>query len=140
MQYKFPKSERLKLQRDFAEIREKGIKINSKKIYSYLVIEPATGPIINLKVAFIIPKRNIKKASARNLIRRRMREAFRLNVSGLRQILQENNLMLKLVIIYPQKIALDYQQIEQDIKVLVEKITSHIREQTGNKNQFPEKF
>ena len=75
------------------------------------------------KVLFSVSKRNFKKATDRNLIRRRMREAFRLN----QHLLNTFGKSLYISHIYSAKEILDFHSIEEKlisgIKRLTEKLS-----------------
>ncbi len=68
------------------------------------------------RVIFSVPKRLFKKAVKRNLIRRRMREAYRLNKAGWYQALEESGRKIVLLMVYTDKDVLDYKTIEKGIK------------------------
>ncbi|HKK81743.1 MAG TPA: ribonuclease P protein component [Prolixibacteraceae bacterium] len=74
------------------------------------------------KVLFTVPKKNFKRAVQRNQIRRRMREAYRLNKNELTSILQEQNQSLALMFIYIEKEIKDYRTIEKGMKKALRKI------------------
>jgi len=76
-QFSFPKSERLYKKKIIQELFDKG---SSFYLYPFRVyflkgleIQPAN------EVMFSVSKRNFKRAVDRNLLKRRMREAYRLN-------------------------------------------------------------
>ncbi|MDA3818824.1 MAG: ribonuclease P protein component [Prolixibacteraceae bacterium] len=74
------------------------------------------------KVLFTVPKRNFKRAVHRNQIRRRMREAYRLNKNELTSLLGEQNQSLALMFIYVEKEIKDYRTIEKGMKKALRKI------------------
>lgn len=78
--FSFPKSERLYKKKDIQELFDKG---SSFYVYPFRVwIQKHPGQHTN-QILFSVSKRNFKKAVDRNLIKRRMREAFRLNKAAL---------------------------------------------------------
>lgn len=78
--------------------------------------ENSSSPV---KVLFSVPKKKFKRAVQRNLIRRRMKEAYRLNKETLFQFLGDNRKPIALVIIYTDKNISSYSKIEkQMIKLL----------------------
>jgi ribonuclease P protein component len=90
----------------------------------YLPIEcSGTAPV---QVVFSVPKRTFKHAVSRNLLRRRMREAYRLNKSVLYEKLIPDNRCYALVIIYVDKTVQEYQVIEKGMKKLLVKLTSTV--------------
>ncbi len=75
-----------------------------------------------------VPKRQIHKAYKRNLLKRRIKEAFRLNTHNLKRIAIENNLNIKIAIVYSTQIMCDYKTIENKIIVSLQNISSKILE------------
>jgi len=64
-------------------------------------------------MAVSVPKRLFKRAVDRNLLKRRIREAYRLNKGELYQLLQEKEQKLILVIQYKDRKLGDYHSIEE---------------------------
>lgn len=67
------------------------------------------------KVLFSVPKKKFKSAVQRNLLRRRMREAYRLNKNPLLEQLAEQGMAIAMVIIYTDKKACSYSKIEKQL-------------------------
>lgn len=68
----------------------------------------------NYKVLFIVPKRYLKKAVKRNLAKRRIREAFRIN-QGLLNSENLNQKQILLCFIYVSAEILPFKQIEKSV-------------------------
>ena len=81
---------------------------------------------IDVKAGFSIPKKKFKRAVDRNLLKRRMREAYRLNKAEIITRAMEKNITLSLFIIFTANKILDYNQIEKSViaqlKVISKKI------------------
>ena len=84
MEYKLPKSERLHAEKSIKELFEKG---SSFFLYPFKVmfwvgegLEESPNQVL-----FSVSKKKIKKATGRNYIKRRLKEAYRLNKSLLPQ-------------------------------------------------------
>jgi ribonuclease P protein component len=75
-----------------------------------------------VQVLFTVPKRNFKLAVKRNLLRRRIKEAYRKNKHSFYQFLQDNNKQMAVVIIYIARKELSYQEIEEKIILSLQKI------------------
>ena len=78
------------------------------------------------KAAFSAPKKIFKLAVTRNLIKRRMREAYRNNKHILYNHLSEKNISVSLFFILKDKDAPSYNVIEKSIKEAINKLISLI--------------
>lgn len=68
-----------------------------------------------------MPKRNHKRANKRNLLRRRAKEAYRLNKSTLHLAAETNGLDIDLALVYSTKDILPYNTIANAVcKILAE--------------------
>jgi ribonuclease P protein component len=85
------------------------------------------------QILFAVPKRYFKKAVDRNLIRRRMREAYRKNKSILVQS-QKSDTTLSIVIVYISKLILPYNEVEKKLKVGLNRLIKSGEERL-NKNE-----
>jgi ribonuclease P protein component len=89
--------------------------------YSYplrMIFSDDTSPLPDFpcRVIFSVPKRLFKRAVKRNLIRRRMREAYRLNKAGFYQALEESDRKMVLLMVYTDKEVHDFATIEKGMK------------------------
>ena len=86
--------------------------------YTYLS-EESTSP--SVEVLFSVPKRNHKRANKRNLLKRRMREAYRLNNGELKSEAIAHGKALDIAFIYSTKEVLPSTTIANAItKILAE--------------------
>ena len=69
-----------------------------------------------------VPKRNIHGAVQRNLLKRRIREAYRKNKSELYETLAGENLRFDLALIYITKDIIDYKEIEAKINLILQRL------------------
>jgi ribonuclease P protein component len=75
--------------------------------------------------AVSVPKRIFKRAVQRNLLKRRTREAFRLNKQLLNTV-ADNGRHIRLMLIYTAEKALPYTQIETAVQKILHHIACHV--------------
>jgi ribonuclease P protein component len=75
-----------------------------------------------VQVAFSVSKRGFKHAVTRNLIKRRMREAYRKNKMALYEHLVSENIQITFVVILKCNTVPDYLAIEKSIKEVINKL------------------
>ena len=86
--------------------------------YTYLT-EESTSP--SVEVLFSVPKRNHKRANKRNLLKRRMREAYRLSNAELKSEVQARGKALDIAFVYSSKEILPSTTIAHAVtKILAE--------------------
>ena len=82
-------------------------------------IEESNDSSSRVSVLFSVPKRKVKRANKRNLLKRRMKEAYRLNKHSLVELVQENNKNLNVALLYVAADIIEYPKIEAAIKTLL---------------------
>ena len=75
-----------------------------------------------VQAAFTVSKRNFKRAVKRNLLKRRMREAYRLNKPALYDELALKYLNLAIMFVYVGKDIAEYSIIEKGMKSAFKKL------------------
>ena len=73
------------------------------------------------KVLFSVPKKFHKRANKRNLLRRRAKEAYRLQ----KQIIAQKPVNLDLALIYSSKEVLPYKTIANAVRKILEKVADN---------------
>ena len=74
------------------------------------------------EVLFSVPKRYHKRANKRNLLRRRTKEAYRLNKS----MLTIESGALDMALIYSAKEVVEYKRVENAVKKILGQIAQHL--------------
>jgi len=77
------------------------------------------------QIALSVPKKNVKLAVSRNLIKRRIREAYRKNKAVLYKFLAEKDLFLIFIVIYRKTYVPDYTSIEKSVVDLIRILCSN---------------
>lgn len=83
------------------------------------------------KFMITVPKKKIRTAVGRVLVRRRIREAYRLNRSVLAQALQPAGCVAEIAFLYMDTSIADYATIEASMKKLLGKISSQVAGKEG---------
>jgi len=78
------------------------------------------------QAAFAVSKRNFKRAVKRNLLKRRMREAYRLNKNLLYDELAAKNLHISMMFIFVGKDLLEFATIEKAMISALKKVVGKI--------------
>ena len=114
MSFKYPKKEKLTSKILISKLFE-----DSQQIYKYplklLWINTELPANVPVQSTISVSKRRFKKAVTRNLLKRRMREAFRLNKNDLYNQLSVDNRQIAVMIIYQSNEILPYSTIEKSI-------------------------
>jgi len=118
---KFLKQEKLKSKKSIDLLFSKGKKVNAFPIMA-IYDEKLDSGLGNLSVGVAVSKKNIKLAVNRNLLKRRMREAYRLNNEELKNHLKQSERGLNIMFVYTAKQILTYGEIEEKIKVILTRL------------------
>ncbi|MCB8995062.1 MAG: ribonuclease P protein component [Bacteroidales bacterium] len=117
--YRFRRSERLKSETSISGLFESGssFSVHPIRMVYNLRVPPDSNP---LKIAFAVPKKSFKSAVSRNLLKRRMREAYRLN----KHILPGNSIAADVILIYLSREKESFEKINESVIRLLEKLKS----------------
>ena len=118
---KFPKDERLKSKKITEELFSKG---SSYYLYPFrlLYIRETRFQGTFPQVLISVPKRNFKKATDRNRIKRQIREAYRLNKSAVYKKLEKDKIPAYLGIIFTAKEKIPYNLLEEKLIFILERL------------------
>jgi ribonuclease P protein component len=117
--FSFKKRERLSSSKSISLLFKEGKSISS---YPVRILYNLEGEDIPVKVAISVPKRLYKRAVDRNLLKRRIREAYRLNKTEFYSKIQEKNLHVHVVFQYQHRQIVDFHIIEAGVVKGMEKV------------------
>ena len=123
--YIFNKSERLNNKVTINKLFEKGQSVVISP-FRLLWTENNNSKYSIAQTLISVPKRNISLATKRNVIKRRMNEAFRLNKEKLYAELNERNKQINIAIIYQKQEIQTYKIIEQKINLLLNRLIKEL--------------
>lgn len=119
----FPKKENLKSRKDIGLLFANGKTMHAFPLRLVVAKKSTpTGVLINMGVT--VAKRNIRLAVNRNLVKRRIREAYRLNNHELKETLSRLNMELNIMMVYTSQQISTYDQMEEKIKVILNRLNS----------------
>lgn len=113
-QFRFRKEERLKKEKDIQELFSKG---SSFYLFPFKVLLLPAPHVTAHQVLISVSKRNFTRAVDRNLVKRRVREAYRLEKSRLPQ-----ERTFRIGLIYTHKEILPWKDISEKMVHLVKRI------------------
>ena len=123
--YTFNKSERLNNKVAINKLFEKGQSVIISP-FRLLWIENNNSKYSIAQTLISVPKRNISLATKRNVLKRRINEAFRLNKEKLYAELNERNKQINIAIIYQKQEIQTYKIIEQKINLLLSRLIEEL--------------
>ena len=121
--FSLQKKERLSKEKSIQELFTKGSSFYFHPFKVLYLTHPDPGSTVN-EVLFSVPKRQFKRAVDRNKIKRRLREAYRLNKSGLPQARK-----FLIAYIYTAKTILPSETFQQKVLGTIHKISSLTNEE-----------
>ncbi len=121
--FSFKKRERLTSSKSISLLFKEGRSISSYPVRFIYDMEGEGGPV---KMAISVPKRLYKRAVDRNLLKRRIREAYRLNKADFAGRIGKMNLQVNVVIQYQHKKILDFHAIEAGVVKGIEKVMKEL--------------
>lgn len=122
--YTLPKSERLKSLTAVRRLFKDGA---SGFVYPFrymTITEDSTTP--SIEALFSVPKRYHKRANKRNTLRRRTKEAYRLNKETLHEAASSSGKSLDIAFVYSTKDILPYKTIEHAVRRILAEVVGQM--------------
>jgi ribonuclease P protein component len=123
--FKFPKKQKLCNETAIKKMFSNGKSFVVEPIRLVWKVEENTDKEA-IKSIIVVPKKKLNLASTRSIVRRRMKEAYRLNKIELEASLNSKNIQLNIAIIYQEEEILPYKVIEEKIKLILGRLSEEI--------------
>ena len=123
--FEFPKKQKLCNETAIKEMFSNG---KSFVIHPIRLVwkEEGDSDTVAIKSIIVVPKKQLKLAADRNIVRRRMKEAYRLNKIEIEYFLADKNKQLNIAIVYQNEKILSYTEIEEKIKLILGRLREEI--------------
>lgn len=111
---------------DTERLDAKGADAENPDVEMTAAVETIDAESRRVEVMFSVPKKFHKRANRRNLLKRRMREAYRLHREPLRERLQQQGATLRVALIYSTKECHTYKTISYAVQRILEQISQRL--------------
>ena len=119
MEFTLGKEERLKNNLSIQGLLKRGKTVSSFPLKIYWDYSPDPHQKYPVRAAITVPKRKFKRAVDRNLMKRRIREAYRLNKNMLYETLGQRNQKIQLIILLLSDEFIPYNQLEKRMREIL---------------------
>ena len=123
--FQFPKKQKLCSEKAIERLFVNGKSISEKPFRAVWIFEKNNDNVF-VKSLIVVSKKRMKLAVDRNIIKRRIKEAYRLQKKQLEFFLESNNQQLNLAIIYQQEEILDYKTLEEKLNLLLSRLINKL--------------
>jgi ribonuclease P protein component len=128
MKFRFKKSERLGGDKRIELLFKNGNHLFS---YPFKVAWSArlAENLVPIRIGIGVSKKSIRQAVQRNLVKRRIRECYRIQKEIISHEITDTNYQLEIMLIYVAKEVLQYQVISTRLLICIKKIAEDLRKQ-----------
>ena len=123
--FKFPKKQKLCGEKVIERLFANGKSISEKPFRAIWNFEKNNDQVF-VKSLIVVSKKRLKLAVERNVVKRRIKEAYRLQKKQLECFLESTNQQLNLAIIYQEEEILDYKTLEEKINLLLSRLIKEL--------------
>ena len=123
--FKFPKKQKLCGEKVIERLFANGKSISEKPFRAIWNFEKNNDQVF-VKSLIVVSKKRLKLAVDRNVLKRRIKEAYRLQKKQLECFLEGTNQQLNLAIIYQEEEILDYKTLEEKINLLLSRLIKEL--------------
>ena len=123
--FQFPKKQKLCGEKVIERLFANGKSISEKPFRAIWNFEKNNDQVC-VKSLIVVSKKRLKLAVDRNVVKRRIKEAYRLQKKKLECFLESTNQQLNLAIIYQEEEILDYKTLEEKINLLLSRLIKEL--------------
>ena len=123
--FQFPKKQKLCGEKVIERLFANGKSISEKSFRAIWNFEKNNDQVC-VKSLIVVSKKRLKLAVERNVVKRRIKEAYRLQKKQLECFLESTNQQLNLAIIYQEEEILDYKTLEEKINLLLSRLIKEL--------------
>ena len=123
--FQFPKKQKLCGEKVIERLFANGKSISEKPFRAIWNFEKNNDQVF-VKSLIVVSKKRLKLAVERNVVKRRIKEAYRLQKKQLECFLESTSQQLNLAIIYQEEEILDYKTLEEKINLLLSRLIKEL--------------
>ena len=124
--YTLGKEERLKSNLGIQDLLKNGSTLSGFPLKIYWNISSDPQQKYPVRMAISVPKKKFKRAVDRNLMKRRIREAYRLNKSIIYEPLRDRNINLFMLILFLSDEFISFDNLDTGMRELLQKLSKNL--------------